>query len=175
MNLEDRFVKIFADVNGSSFVGIDTHTDVPLTGGRKNPQQGRVTKRTVGNSVMVFQNRTSSSYGDMVQRRMVKEGLDPATFELKPRAWGERIPESPFISHLKDDKMNFYLEVIFLKPGQSSYFLDGQPIAKKDIIGLKEVEEDPNSQGGISNKVIIRSFKLTSIERVRIDGMEYIL
>ncbi len=60
MKLEDKFAKIFDNVNGGSFVGIDTLTDVPLLGGKKNPQQGRVQKRTVGNQVMVFQNKKSS-------------------------------------------------------------------------------------------------------------------
>ena len=173
MKLEDKFAKIFDNVNGGSFVGIDTLTDVPLLGGKKNPQQGRVTKRTVGNQVMVFQNKKSSSYGDMVQRRLIAEGKDPASFELQPRTWGERIPETPFISHFKDGNTSFYLEVIFLKGGESQYLLDGNPIDKKDIVGLKEATA--GEQGGLENKVIIRSFKLTSIEKVRIDGMEYVL
>jgi len=173
MNLEQRFAKIFDNVNGSSFVGIDTLTDVPLVGGKKNEHQGRVTKRTVGNQVMVFQNKKSSSYGDMVNRRLIAEGLDPASFELQPRTWGERIPETPFISHFKDDVTTFYLEVIFLRAGTSTYFLDGLAIPKAGIIGLKEASG--GEQGGLENKVIIRSFKLTSIEKVRIDGMEYVL
>jgi hypothetical protein len=171
MKLEDKFAKIFDSVNGASFVGVDTLTEVPLTGGKSNPHQGRITKRTVGNSVMVFQNKKSSSYGDMVHRRLVAEGKDPASFVLQPRTWGERIPETPFIAHEKDGQMNFYIEFIFLKGGESTYYLDGAPIDKKDIIGLKEPQEA--AQGGLDNKVIIRSFKLSSIEAVRIDGMEY--
>jgi hypothetical protein len=172
MKLEDKFAKIFDNVNGASFVGIDTLTEVPLLGGKKNEMQGRVTKRTVGNQVMVFQNKSSSSYGDMVQRRLLAEGKDPASFELQPRTWGERIPETPFISHTKDGDTTFYLEVIFLRPGTSTYLLDGKPINKADIVGLKP-ESAGGEQGGLDNKVIIRSFKLTSIEAVRIDGMEY--
>ena len=174
MKLEDKFAKIFNNVNGASFVGIDTLTEVPLLGGKKNEMQGRVTKRTVGNQVMVFQNKSSSSYGDMVQRRLLAEGKDPASFELQPRTWGERIPETPFISHTKDGETTFYVEFIFLRPGTSTYLLDGKPIAKSDIVGLKP-ESTGGEQGGLENKVIIRSFKMTSIEKVRIDGMEYVL
>jgi hypothetical protein len=173
MKLEDKFAKIFDNVNGGSFVGIDTLTDVPLLGGKGNAQQGRITKRTVGNSVMVFQNKNGSSYNAMVQRRLNMEGKDPASFVLQPRTWGERIPETPFISHFKDGNTSFYLEVIFLRPGTTTYMLDGKPIAKADIVGLKP--DTAGEQGGLDNKVIIRSFKLTSIEKVRIDGMEYVL
>lgn len=173
MKLEDKFAKIFDNVNGGSFVGIDTLTEVPLLYGKKNPMQGRITKRTVGNQVMVFQNKKSSSYGDMVQRRLVAEGKDPASFELQPRTWGERIPETPFISHFKDSDTHFYLEVIFLSAGESVYLLDGKPIDKDEIVGLKPATA--GEQGGLDNKVFVRSFKLTSIEKVRIDGMEYVL
>ncbi len=172
MKLEDKFAKIFDNVSGASFVGIDTLTEVPLLGGRKNEMQGRVTKRTVGNQVMVFQNKKSSSYGDMVTRRLIAEGKDPASFVLGARTWGERIPETPFISHFKDGETTFYVEFIFLRAGESTYLLDGKPIAKVDIVGLKP-EATGGEQGGLDNKVVVRSFKLTSIEKVRIDGMEY--
>ena len=46
-----------AAINGASFVGIDTRTNVTLAGGRKNPQQGRVTKRMIGANVMSFTNQ----------------------------------------------------------------------------------------------------------------------
>jgi hypothetical protein len=120
---------------------------------------------------MVFQNKSSSSYGDMVARRLLAEGKDPASFELQPRTWGERIPETPFISHTKDGETTFYLEVIVLNSGKSSYYLDNAPIAKSDVVGLKTATE--GEQGGLENKVIVRSFKLSSITAVRIDGMEY--
>ncbi len=63
--------------------------------------------------------------------------------------------------------------MIFLKGGESQYLLDGKPVAKADIIGLKPAGE--SEQGGLETKVVIRSFKLSSIEKVRIDGMEYVL
>jgi len=167
--------EIFANVNGSSFIGLDSLTQVPLFGGKRNPMQGRVTKLMTGANVMVFQNKHSSSYGDMVQRRLEREGKDPATFQLSPRAWGERIPETPFIQHEKDGEMHYYLEVIFLRAGEVQYLLDGEPIAKADIVGLKETEPSEESQGGLENKVVIRSFKLASITGLRVDGHEYLI
>lgn len=158
---------LFSRVNGSTFVGIDTRTVPVLKGGKKNPMQGRVTKIMKGASVMVFQNRTSSSYGDMVQRRLAAEGKDPASFELKPRSWGTRLPNSPFVHHVKDGQDKYYLEVIFLRAGDVEYFLDDKPINKEDIQGLQE--KDESEQGGLENKVIIRSYSLESITGVRLD------
>jgi len=166
-----QLVAAFANVNGNSFVGIDTLTEVKLKGGKANPQQGRVTKRMTGASVMVFQNKKVNGYAAMIARRLAAEGKDPASFVLGERKWGTRIPDMPIIEHFKDGVTKYYLEVIFLKPGAVEYRLDGAPIAKSDIIGLEEREE--GEQAGLDNKVIIRSFAADSVTEVRIDGKQF--
>ena len=178
--------EIFATVNGSSFVGLDTESKVTLKGGKKNPQQGRITKRTTGSSVMVFTNQEQSGYENMVQRRLIEEGKDPTSFSVGPRVWGKRVQGLPIVEHEKDGVSKDYLEVIFLKPGKSEYFQDGQPIDKKDIEGLPEEKEekievpDPDEeptnrgQAGLANKVVIRTYAEDSILAVRIDGVEYV-
>jgi len=103
-----------------------------------------------------------------VARRLTAEGKDPASFVLGERAWGTRVPNMPIIEHFKDGATAYYLEVIFLKPGVVDYFIDGAPIAKSDIVGMADKEE--GEQGGLDNKVIIRSFKADSITEVRVDG-----
>src|ERR1035437_2704714 len=110
-------VTAFQNVNGSSFVGIDTLTEVKLTGGKKNPQQGHITKRMTGASVMCFQNKTINGYAAMIGRRLLAEGKDPTSFVLGERAWGTRVPNLPIIEHFKDGAMHYYLEVIFLRSG----------------------------------------------------------
>lgn len=155
------------NVSGASFVGLDTLTLVSLRGGKKNPQQGRVTKRMTGASVMVFQNKNINGYEAMIQRRLIAEGRDPTSFELGPRAWGQRLPNLPIVEH----NGNYYLEVIFLKAGKVEYFLDGQPIARGDIQGLEEKTE--GIQGNLINKVIIRTFSADSITELRVDGQQF--
>ena len=166
-----QLIAAFQNVSGASFVGIDTLTEVKLTGGKKNPQQGRITKRMVGAQVMVFQNKTINGYAAMIARRLAAEGKDAASFELGERAWGTRVPNMPIIEHFKDGATAYYLEVIFLKAGAVSYFQDGAPIAKSDIVGMADKEE--GEQGGLENRVIIRSFKADSITEVRVDGKTF--
>lgn len=158
-----------SEINGTTFISIDTETVVPLTGGKKNPMQGRVTKRVTGSNVMVFTNKNSNGYENMVNRRLVQEGKDPESFELQPRKWGTRIPNSPIIEH----KDALYLEVIFLKAGVVQYYLDGSEIRISDIEGLASKQE--SEQGGLDNKVIIRTFAFESIKKIRINKMEYVL
>jgi hypothetical protein len=161
------------NVSGASFVGLDTITEVKLTGGRANPQQGRVTKQMTGAQVMVFQNRNINGYEAMVRRRLESEGKDPATFQLGQRAWGQRVANSPIVVHKKGEDVKYYLEVIFLRAGRVQYLLDGAPVAASDIQGLSEVKKDPDAQGGLDNQVVIRTFALDSITHVRIDGQEF--
>lgn len=166
-----QLVAAFQNVSGASFVGLDTLTEPKLTGGKANPMQGRITKRMTGASVMVFQNKNTNGYEAMVQRRLAAEGKDPASFVLGERAWGTRVPNMPIIEHFKDGATHYYVEVIFLKSGHTDYMLDGVPIAKQDIIGLQDKED--GGQGGLDNKVIIRSFAASSVTAVRVDGVVY--
>ncbi len=159
----------FSQLSGGTFVGMDTLTKVALPGGKKNPFQGRVMKRMSGAQVMCFTNQNGSAYEAMVKRRLVQEGKDADDFQLSPRAWGHRIDGTPFVEH----KGNFYLEVIFLKAGEVEYLVDGQPVDKSEIEGLDDTKSDNEGQGGLANKVIIRSFSLDSITALRANGQEW--
>ena len=156
------------NVNGATFISLTTSTTPTLRGGKKNLHLGRIQKVTVGSNVMIFQNKKSSSYADMVQRRLAKEGKDPSSFTLSPRTWGHRIAGTPFVEH----KGEHYLEVIFLHSGVTHYELDGNMISKRNVRGLPPTPEG-GRQGGLSDKVVIRTFKVSSIESLTIGGKEY--
>lgn len=155
------------NVNGTTFVSIDTETEVKLKGGKSNPHQGRVTKRVTGSVVMVFQNKSANGYDNMVRRRLQQEGKDPQSFTLQPRKWGRRLQGVPFVEH----NGNHYVEVIFLHPGKTQYLLDGKPVSKDDIIDLPVRKEA--TQGGLDNKVIIRTYAAASIKGITINKQHY--
>ena len=159
---------IAKNFSGASFISMDTVTTPVLLGGKKNPMQGRIRKHNKGASIQVFQNKNTNAYKNMVERRLVKEGKEPTDFKLSPRRWGTRVANMPIVEHKGAD----YLEVIFLKAGVSSYTLDGKAIDKADIEGLK-VKPVEGKQGGLEDKVTIRTFKAESIERLKIGNMEY--
>ncbi len=156
------------NVNGATFVAIDTITEPKLKGGKKNPHQGRVRKIMTGASVMVFQNKNIHGYDAMVKRRLVKEGKNPETFKLSPRAWGSRLPNTPIVEH----KGQYYLEVIFLKSGVIHYELDGVKVDPSEIEGLV-VDKVEGHQGGLNDKVIIRTFKVSNISNITINKNTY--
>ena len=143
---------------GTTFAGLTTLTQVRLTGGKKNPHLGRVTKRTVAN-VMLF-----ADYERAVQRKLYKEGKEGLEFEVSERTWGTRVGKSCFIEH----NDHLYLEVIFKSVSSVQYFLDGQPIDKNAIQGMPASREA--EQGGLEDKVIIRTYAVESVERITIGG-----
>lgn len=162
-------------LKGATFVGLDTVTDVKLTGGKANAMQGRVQKHTTGARVQVFsKGGEQGGYARMVRRRLdTQPGTSGEAFDLSPRSWGTRIDGTCYVEH----KGAFYLEVIFIAPGTTHYTLDGKEIAKHDIAGLpveRELSED--AQGGLyeESRVIIRTYKLDSIVGMRAFGQEAI-
>lgn len=159
--------EIMKDVNGTTFISLDTITPVKLRGGKSNPLQGRVTKVVTGSNVMVFQNKQINGYQAMVQRRLEKEGK-VTEFTLSPRAWGERVKDTPFVEH----NGNLYLEVIFLKCGDVKYLVDGEEFFG-DIEGLDVGEKVEAYQGGLDDKVIIRTYKVENITAVTINKQQY--
>ena len=158
--------EVFENLNGGMFVGLDTETTVTLKGGKKNPLQGKVQKIMTGATVMSFANAKSNAYDNMVKRRLAAEGKDPESFVLSPRAWGERIAGTPFVAH----KGEHYLEVIFLHAGRIEYKVGGKVVDPSEIDGLPDRQE--GGQGGLDNRVQIRTFKLSSIKTLRAKGAE---
>ncbi len=159
-------------VNGASFIAISTDTAPIMNrtiGGRgtpPNPHYGRIIKRQKNSSVMVFQNKKTNGYRNMVRKRLLAEGKDPESFVLEPRRWGTRLPNLPIVEH----EGHYYLEVIFLTPGPVEYLLDGKPIDPNNIIGLRNFP--PPEQGGLSRKVQLRVVKFDSIRHISIAGLE---
>lgn len=100
-------------------------------------------------------------------------------FQVKPRKWGERIPNTPIIRHVKAGELhpNFYLDAYFLRAGKTEYLLDGQPIDEDKIEGLKKVEakEGDHIQGGLkaSEQVQVRSIGLAGVLAIRTGGQTY--
>ena len=156
-------------MSGGTFASIDTITDVKLTGGKKNIQQGRVQKQVIGSRVQIFQNKSVNAYEAKVKRELAKEGQLTSNFKLSPRQWGERIKDVPYVEH----KGNYYLEVIFIKSGEVTYLLDGAPIDKADVIGIPVVKA--SGQGGLKDQVIIRTYACNSIVGIRVLGQSGIL
>lgn len=157
-------VGLFNKVKGTTFANIDTVTKIKLTGGRSNPFHNRdVTKIVTGASVILFFTKESNGYENMVRRQMTLEGIPQNDFKMGARAYGTPIPGTPFMEHNGET----YIDVIYLKPGKVSYYVDGVPSLPSSIPGLPVSKPTDTSQGGISKKIIFRTYKINSIKSIR--------
>lgn len=172
----DQVQQFLSGVRGSTFAGLDTLT-IPqmvkkIPGSKEpNPHYGKVQKLTTNAVVQMFAS-SKSAYEAMVKRRLEQEGKDADAFELSPPKWGQRIGDTMFFQHTPagEDQVQYYMQTFFQHPGTTTYYLDGQPIDKDAIIGLRESSENEESQGGLERKVIIRTFKIPSIIAIRHHG-----
>lgn len=145
----------FEQIENGVHVRLSMTTIPKLKGGKGNPHQGRIQKVTEGAIAQLF--TSGKGYFDKVNEGLVAEGKAP-DFEPKPRAWGVRVEGTPLIEH----KEKFYLDVIFENPGETKYLLDGEEIAMEDIEGL-DMDKKEGDQGGLENKVYVRTIGLESI------------
>lgn len=158
MNIET----LLNQIKGCTFAGLDTLTPITLRGGKSNPQLGKVFKLNVKSNVMI-----GANYEDMINRRLETEDVDP-NFTVKPLRWGERIENSPLIYN----KGEVFLQVIFLKSGTVSYFHNKAEINEDAIIGFPTRPQAPD-QGGLENKVIVRTYNIRHITSMRVMGGQY--
>jgi hypothetical protein len=77
------------------------------------------------------------------------------------------VPNTSFVQH----NGKHYLEVIVLRAGRTAYFLDGGEIRREEIEGLEDGAA--GEQGGLENKVIIRTFALENVLAMRANGREW--
>lgn len=157
-----NILDVLSSLQGTMFMGIDFETTATLTGGKSNPFQGRVTKRVTNASVMAFANKYVNGYEAMVKRRLKDEGKDADNFVLGPRAWGTRVDGLPLVTH--NDSV--YLDVIFSHSGDTEYLVDGVVTDPATITGLK-ASEVSGEQGGLDNKVVIRTINLENVRTIR--------
>lgn len=158
------------EINGNTFVNIETLTSVSdLVKPKSNPYNGLM-KLNISN-VQIFQNKNSNAYANKVKRELAKEGKDVENFELQPRKWGERIKNTPLVTH----KGEFYLEVMFnTQVGETRFFHNGEEVSAETVKPHRR-EKKEGSQGGLENKVIIRTYKIASITSITIAKQKYVV
>ena len=107
---------------GTTFFGFDMVTIPKLKGGQKNPMQGRVRKIHKGQVGMIFANKFSNAYENMVNRRKVQAG-GVGDFKVGALPWGQRVEGTAVI----ENKGERYLQLIH---------------AQSPVSLLKYIEED---------------------------------
>ena len=105
-------------VNGTTFAGFDALTEMKLNKflsdkTTPNPHYGKVRKVLSSQVAMLFSDKTTSAYENMVNKRLALEGK-PAEFTVGQRAWGTRVEGTSFLFHTtKEGVYDEYLFVVY--------------------------------------------------------------
>jgi hypothetical protein len=171
----DTFLQVMKNVGECESATMSTLTNVSLKGGRKNPFQNRVQKRMINAKVVLCaSNDHVNGYQSTVRNRLVSEGKSAEAFVLQPRKWGSRMMNAPVVEHVKDGVKKYYLEVIFESGGSVEYLVDGVTTNPSEIEGLElSKPESEDSQCGLTNKVVIRTFDMDSVVELRINNQVF--
>lgn len=144
---------LLSKIQGCTFANLDAMTE---------PSNG-IQKVTTGVRIILFTNKKSSGYENMVKRRLEEAGKDPNGFVLGDLLWGTRLPDSPVI----ENKGKHYLQCILLSEGQSKYFIGGREVPQDGLM----LRQRSNNQGlPTGSEVVVACYKLENITRIALMG-----
>lgn len=149
---------------GATMVTIVSQTDPA----RYKKDKGRFVKQSTVNGVINW------NYEKAVNRQQSREGGD-ATFEAKPRKWGQRIKGTPLVEH----KGHLYLEIKIERVLSTEYFVrrpvDGafQTVTKNEISQYLKPSRSSAANQGVSKEIILRDYKLENVTIIRMNGIEF--
>jgi len=158
---------------GAQMVTMIARTIPDLKGGKKSPLAGRlVEKQSRVNGVVNW------SYENAVNNQRCREEktlLDPhgqiEHFISEPRRWGKRCHGSAFVRHIptgKEEK-RVYVEFKHQNSLGTQYFIDGLPV-DKDEVEPHLRDKDESSRQGVDKKIILRDYRISSIEYITFGG-----
>jgi hypothetical protein len=142
---------LVSEIHGCTFATMDTET-----------KREGVRCIREGERVILFNNKQSSGYENMVRRRLADAGKNADNFVLGDLPWGERIEGTPFIQH----KGEIYLQTVQIAPGASKYFIGSSEVDER-LLGFRE--RNPNQGLGL-NSVIVSTYNIKNITRITLMG-----
>jgi len=168
---EQELLTILMNVNKPTFTNIVSKVDQKMVkksriDGSVNPYYEKVKKVTKGNYFI------GGNYEDMVNNRMVKEGIEP-TFESVECSVGKHI--SKCVQYNENTQLNYLQYYIFQSSNiKSELFFEGNQIEKQLLESYLPTTNNTSRQPQ-EDKHIVKSFKLSSIEEITLSGTHYIV
>lgn len=144
-------------LRGATFATLVVNVEPSIKCPKTSGMGGRIRKRSKVNVTLGF------IYANSVNRQREREGNE-SDFQVNPRKWGERIKGTTLVVH----KGQYYLETKVEKVYETEYFLDGKLIEKEKIKDFLK-ESAPQPQQELEKEIILRDYRLDSIESVTIN------
>jgi len=169
MNTSDLRTVLESLPNEPADVTITSRTE-PAMRKTNNPYIGRVFKLSIVSGTINWH------YASEVNRQRNREGgftlVDGAVvasevdnFEARPRKWGTRLKDSPFVEH----KGNFYLEMKVRESQGHEYrdeYGDKIPDEKMEKIRSFFPKKSESSRQGVNGEIILRDYRFDRITAI---------
>lgn len=139
-------------------------------GKQVNPMLGRLEKLSRSKIVINWK------YENAVNNQRMREGTAAGVevvmgFVAEPRKWGVRLDDSPFV----ENKGQLYLEAKVEKSLEHQFILDGKPVADSVVEAYIKPKAEGSGRQEVEKAVILRDYKLASIEQLFCDGKVYLI
>lgn len=157
----------------TGFAGMDAETPVTgITGGKSNPYVGNTTKRQ---RLLVLVSASPATYENSVNNGLDREGSETefvAGSLPKNREWVEGYEGLLLEGTPASGEFTQYLRCYIRKVLDTTYYYNGEEIAKEDIVGFPKPRK-ASGQGGLVKQIYPRDYKLQNIEALRYDSNEW--
>lgn len=167
-----EMIEIFKTIEKSTFVNLVTEIKVKMvqksrTDKTPNPYFDQVIKKNRGNYLI------GNSYEDRTDKNMIKEEINPETFEVKEN-WFEHV--SLCVVRNKKNPEVHYLQYEFFKESNvvTEYVFNGQTIDQVLFESYLSQKSEPTNQPQ-ERKVYFQTYGMDSIKEFSIGGNKYIV
>lgn len=155
-------IDLLINYNGHSFVGLTTLTDARAK--KTNNPYGKILKKTILLANIGFH------YSNSLDNQAKREGKE-IDFNIQPRRWGVRLPNTPLVEH----KGKYYLEYKSEKVTSVEYFTEnGEQIEKEKIEEFLPQKRHSSTQKELDKKIILRDVAIENILSLRISKNVYL-
>lgn len=158
-----NLISKLVESKGVSFIGLVSLTEPDWTKLAPFDVAQNVRKLTIG----VYM--TGASYERRVNRIRTQDG-NSERFVVGPRKWGNRIPNTPMIHHVKDGQSKFYLEVMATKNRPQTSYIS---IRACDYGAAVFIPNEWIKPGSTANGTFLRTYGLDSIVQATFRGQQY--
>ena len=118
---------------------------------------------------------SSMEYKNSINRRLEKQGREPID-QPKPRKWGARIPNSPFVEHTtKAGEYHKYLEANFLGTPQTRWFLDGVEVPYSEVAPYLREKQTADTYDLGEDAPRWRDIRLDHVDEIQVNHTRYVV
>jgi hypothetical protein len=155
-------IDLLINYNGHSFVGLTTLTDARAK--KTNNPYGKILKKTILLANIGFHYKNSLN-------NQAKREEKEIEFNIQPRRWGKRLPNTPLVEH----KGKYYLEYKAENVTSVEYFTEnGEQIEKEKIEEFLPQKRHSSTQKELDKKIILRDVAIENILSLRISKNVYL-